>query len=66
MAVDGVDSRTMMHRMGHKTANLSLEVYAQPDSEADRAQAERMAEHVFAGMSRIGRAEESVSQEVFA
>ena len=31
LAASGVDLRTLMNRMGHKTAKLALEVYAKAD-----------------------------------
>ena len=31
LAASGVDLRTLMSRMGHKSAKLALEVYAKPD-----------------------------------
>jgi integrase len=55
MHLDKVDLPTVMHRMGHKTASTSLEVYAQPDRAADQAQAETMASYVFSEMSHVGR-----------
>jgi integrase len=55
MHLDKVDLPTVMHRMGHKTASMSLEVYAQSDRAADQAQAETMASYVFSEMSHVGR-----------
>lgn len=37
LVADGVDLRTLMNRMGHKTATLALDVYAQPNPNADRS-----------------------------
>ena len=35
MFADGVDLRTVMHRLGHDTATLAAEIYAQPYNAAD-------------------------------
>jgi integrase len=44
-AASGVDLRTLMNRMGHKSAKLALEVYANADPVADRAAAETIGTH---------------------
>ena len=47
LAASGVDLRTLMNRMGHKTARLALEVYAKADPAADRAAADTIGSHVL-------------------
>lgn len=51
----GVDSRTLMNRMGHTTARMALEHYAQPDPTADRNAAEQASRGVFGAMSHVER-----------
>lgn len=55
LAASGVDLRTLMSRMGHKSAKLALEVYAKPDPVADRAAADTIGSHVLAAMSHMER-----------
>jgi hypothetical protein len=51
-AASGVDLRTLMNRMGHKTRSLlAPEVYAKADPGADRAAAETIVTHVLGAMS---------------
>lgn len=57
MFADGVNLRTVMHRLGHDTAAMALETYARPDAAADQAQADVMGEYLFGTESRVGRAE---------
>jgi len=47
MFADGTDLRTIMHRLGQKTVTLAAEVYARPDEDADKAQADKMGKFVF-------------------
>jgi integrase len=42
LVTDGVDIRTAQARLGHADVRLTLEIYAQATSEADRAAAERI------------------------
>ena len=58
MFADGTNLRTIMHRLGQKTATLAAEVYAQPDADADQAQAERMGKFLFGSLSHVGRTPE--------
>jgi integrase len=62
LAASGVDLRTLMNRMGHKTAKLALEVYAQADPIADRAAADTIGLHVLNAMSHLKRTEASGSE----
>ncbi len=57
LAASGVDLRTLMNRMGHKSARLALEVYAKADPVADRAAAEMIGTHVLTAMSHMERTE---------
>ena len=50
-----IDLRTLMNRMGHKTAKLALEVYAKADPVADRAAADTIGGHVLGAMSHMER-----------
>ncbi len=59
LAASGVDLRTLMNRMGHKTAKLALEVYARADPVADRAAADMIGSHVLDAMSHMERTESS-------
>lgn len=52
LVLDGVDLKTAQARLGHSDPRLTLAVYAQATSEADRAAAERLGERFF-GASRI-------------
>jgi hypothetical protein len=47
MFADGVHLRTVMHRMRGKTATQAAEIYARPDENPDRAQADKMGEYLF-------------------
>ena len=51
----GVDSRTVMHRLGHTTPGLSLSTYAQPDEAAGRQATEAVERHLFGSESHVGR-----------
>lgn len=62
LAASGVDLRTLMSRMGHKSAKLALEVYAKPDPVADRAAADTIGTHVLAAMSHMERTEAAGSE----
>jgi site-specific recombinase XerD len=62
LAASGVDLRTLMNRMGHKTAKLALEVYSQADPIADRAAADTIGLHVLNAMSHLKRTESSGSE----
>ena len=57
LAASGVDLRTLMNRMGHKSAKLALEVYAKADPVADRAAADTIGTHVLSAMSHMERTE---------
>ena len=59
LAASGVDLRTLMNRMGHKTAKLALEVYARADPVADRAAADTIGSHVLDAMSHMERIQSS-------
>jgi hypothetical protein len=53
MHLDKVDLPSVMHRMGHKPASMSLGGYARSDLAADQAHAETMARYVFSEMSHV-------------
>ncbi len=53
LVADGVDIRTAQARLGHADVRLTLEVYAQATTEADRAAAERAGAR-FAPRDRTG------------
>lgn len=55
LVADGVDVRTLMNRMGHKTAKPALEVSAQPNPDADRAAAEGTGARLYGAMSHVSR-----------
>ncbi len=52
-----LDLRTLMNRMGHKTAKLALEAYAKADPVADLAAADTIGKHVLTAMSHVKRTE---------
>ena len=57
LAASGVDLRTLMNRMGHKSAKCAVRVYARADPVADRAAADTIGTHVLSAMSHMERTE---------
>ena len=55
MVAEGVDVKTAQTRLGHSDPRLTLAIYAQATTAADRAAADRLAEHFLIG-SRDRRA----------
>jgi integrase len=49
MVTSGVDVRTAQARLGHADPRLTLAVYAQTTSEADRSAADRLGAHFLSG-----------------
>jgi integrase len=47
LVLDGIDLKTAQTRLGHSDPRLTLAVYAQATSEADRAAADRLGERFF-------------------
>jgi DICT domain-containing protein len=53
VAIDDVDLRTAQTRLGHSDPRLTLAVYAQASTAADRAAADSLGAHFFGGSRDI-------------
>ena len=55
LVAEGVDLKVAQARLGHTDPRLTLAVYAQATSDADRAAADRMGDRFMPGRSKSGR-----------
>jgi integrase len=54
LVLEGVDLKTAQTRLGHTDPRLTLAIYAQATTEADRAAADRLGERFFNNATRRG------------